>query len=143
MPFKKGLVARAPIAVVVRQQVAAGSLLTALGLFTNPAGNGESFEVVGVDANLDVVGGASAALDVRVVGSGVAYTGGASVLTATIDLTASARVPRRGALVASKLTRTIPSGGSLTGILSGTLTGLVGLVVVVYLQPLIGRRARQ
>ena len=38
MPYKKGLLARAPFAIHFRQQVAAATLLTSGVLFTNQAG---------------------------------------------------------------------------------------------------------
>lgn len=121
------------------QQVAAGSLLTSNFIFTNPTGGGEYFEIVAVNAHFDVVS-TSGTVDVRVVPTATAATGGASALTGTISTASGARTYTAGSLVTSVATRTVAPGSAVSIILGGTLTGLVGLVVEVSLFPVRGRK---
>lgn len=140
--WKKGLLARAPFAVTYRQQVAAGSLLTTVGIFTNPTANGgEVYEVLGVDYSYDVAS-TSGTLDVRNVPTAAAFTGGTSLLAATEDLSATARVARKATMASSATTRQIKAGSHISLILAGTLTNLVGFSVTVWLQAMRGIRAR-
>lgn len=146
MPYKKGLLARAPFAIHFRQQVAAATLLTSGVLFTNQAGGsavggGEQYEVIAVEGFWDVVS-TSGTVDLRNVPAATAITGGASILTATLNLAATARAVQKGALVTAKITRTILPGNALSIVLGGTLTGLVGACITVWLQPLLGIRGR-
>jgi len=139
MPFIKKTGARDPITVLYSQQVAAATLLTSNFLFTNPSTNNETYRVVQVEAVWDVAGGASAAVDIKQVLSGTAASGGTSVLGSTVDLTSTARVPVKKALSSTASALILAPGSSLSALFSGTLTGLVGLNVVITLQPLRGR----
>lgn len=141
MPLKKGFLSRAPFPVSFRQQVAAGSLLTTHGLFTNPSALGELYEFLGVDYSYDVVS-SSGTLDIRVVPTATAFTGGASLLNATESLAATARVARKGTITTTRVTRQIKPGSHISLVLGGTLTGLVGFNVTVWLQAMRGIRAR-
>lgn len=146
MPYKKGFLSKAPFPVTYVQQVAAATMLVGTVIFTNQAGSasaggGEYYEILAVEGSWDVVS-ASGTVDVRVVPTGVALTAGASALTATLSTAAGVRTVTKGALVSNKTTRTIPPGGLLTIVQAGTLTGLVGLCVTVWLQPTRGVRTR-
>lgn len=143
MPLKHGFLARTPFAVSYAQQVAAATLLTTNGIFSNPLVNGEIYEFLGLDWSLDVVS-TSGTLDLRVVPLSTAFTGGASLLNATLDLAATtpARVARKAAISTNKITRQIKPGSMITLILAGTLTSLVGLNVTVWLQAMRGIRSR-
>lgn len=141
MPFKKALGVRSPFAVTLQQQVAAGSLLTTYGLFTNPLALGEIYEFLGADYSYDVVS-SSGTMDIRVVPTVTAFTGGASLLNATESLSATARTARKAAITTTKVTRFIKPGSMISMVLAGTLTGLVGLNLTVWLQSVRGIRAR-
>lgn len=145
MPNKKGFLARAPFPVVYRQQVAAASLLTGSVIFTNQAGGvqvggGEYYSVLSVEAFWDVVSG-SGTIDLRNVPASTAITGGTSILTATISSASGVRTVTKGSLSTADARRIAP-GSVLSLILGGTLTGLVGCCVTVWLQPIRGVRNR-
>lgn len=131
----KSIVAKAPRVITYHQTQAAGSAVDCF-IFTNPVGLGESYEVIEVAYQYDVAGGASAAADVKISASGVALASGVSVCATVPDLTATARVPRTAALTTTQANRIVKSGDSIGIDTSGTLTGLVGLVVQVTLRPI-------
>lgn len=143
MPLKHGFLARTPFPVSYVQQVAAATLLTTNGIFANPLANGEIYEFLGLDWSVDVVS-TSGTLDLRVVPVSTAFTGGATLLNATLDLAATtpARTARKAVISTNKVTRQIKPGSIITLILAGTLTGLVGLNVTVWLQAMRGIRSR-
>ena len=146
MPFKHGFLSRAPFPVTLLQTVAAGSLLTTNSLFNNPpgavgAGGGEVYEVLDVNVMYDVLS-TSGTLDIRNVAASTAFTGGSSLLTATMSLSGTARISRKGSLVTTRVTRQIMPGSALTAIFAGTMTNLVGLSIVVWLQAMRGIRSR-
>lgn len=142
MPFLKKTGARDPITATYVQQVAAGSLLTSNFIFTNPSTSTETYRLVAAYATYDVAGGASAAVDLKVCTTTTAAASGTSALASTFDLTATARTPQKKAISSTFSSTLIPPGSSLSAVLSGTLTGLVGLNVVAVLQPLRGRTER-
>lgn len=143
MPAKHGFLARAPFAVSFIQQVAAGTLLTTHGIFSNPLTNGEVYELLGIDASWDVVSG-SGTLDVRVVPASTAFTGGATLLAtaASINTALTARTATKAVITTNRVTRQIKPGSIISLILAGTQTGLVGLNVTLWLQAMRGIRAR-
>jgi hypothetical protein len=111
-------------------------------IYVNPTGSGEYYEVTEVAYVYDVAGGASAAADVKIVPSGTALASGTSVCSAAPDLTAAARTPRTQTLTATASARIVKPGDSIAVDTSGTLTGLVGLVVQVTLKPLVVKKQR-
>lgn len=138
----KAMGVRSPVRVPYLQVIAAGSAPDTFA-FPNPAGSGEEYEIIEVLYVYDVAGGASAALDLRVVPSGSAMAGtGVSALAAALDLTATARIPRRAVLSATKANRFLLQGQSLAWDTSGTLTGLAGLSAWATIQPIRGQRKR-
>lgn len=145
MPQKHGFLSRAPFAVQYVQQVAAATMLTTNGIFSNPLANGEVYEFLGLDWSVDVVS-TSGTADLRVVPVSTAFTGGATLLAtaANIDLAATtpARVARKAVITTTKVTRQIKPGSIITLIFAGTLTSLVGLNVTVWLQAMRGIRSR-
>ena len=143
MPALKAIANLAPINLVYAQCAAAGTYPDAY-IFTNPSTSGEYFEVVEVKAVVDVVGGASAAADVKIVPSGTALASGTTALAvaSSVDFTATARTPRRYSLAATQALRTVKPGDSLAIDTSGTLTGLAGACVVVTLQPLRAKKMK-
>lgn len=138
---KKGFLARAPFAVTYQQQLAAGSQLTSLALFTNPLANREYYEVLGIDAFWDVVS-TSGTFDVRRVPVSTALTGGDRLGTGTSSTATGARTSTKIPLTTTLLTRQLRPGDTLALILAGTQTNLVGFTVAVWLQAMRGIRAR-
>lgn len=146
MPFKKGFLSRAPFPVTFQQQVVAASILTTNCLFGNmsggaSAGAGEIYEVLEVEAVYDVLS-TSGTLDLRNVPTLTAMTGGTSILTAVMALSGTARTVRKGSLATNRNTLRIGLGSYLSAIFAGTMTGLVGLQVTVWLQAMRGIRGR-
>jgi hypothetical protein len=136
MGFVKAIGNLSPLRVAYVQTAAAGTAPSGC-VFTNPSGSGEYFEVVAVNGYWDVVGGASAAADVKIGTSPIAA--GTTALASTFDLTATARTSTAKALTATAGNRIVPPGSSVAVVTSGTLTGLTGLNVQVLLRPLRGR----
>lgn len=137
----KALDARSPVMAEYVQTAAAGTAPDAF-IFVNPTGSGEYYEITDAACIYDVVGGSSAAADIKVVPSGTALASGTTALTAAFDLTATARTPRQATLTATAGNRIVPPGSSVAVDTSGTLTGLTGLVVQVTLRPLRGIHRR-
>jgi len=138
----KAIAQQAPRVAFYVQTAAAGTAPDAF-IFVNPTGSGEYFEVVECLAIWDVVGGASAAADVKIVPSGTALASGTTVLAATFDLTTGARTPTAkagGNLTSTAANRIVKPGDSVAIDTSGTLTGLTGLVVQVVLKPRLTRK---
>jgi hypothetical protein len=131
----KSVASLAPRVVTYVQTPAAGTATDAF-VFVNPTGSGEYFEVAEVSYIYDVVGGASAAADVKISPSGTALASGTSALSAAADLTATARVPRKATLTSTAANRVVKPGDSVSVDTSGTLTGLTGLVIVITLKPI-------
>ena len=141
MPFKKSFLSRAPFAVSFQQQVAAATMLTTYGLFTNPLAGGELYEFLGADYSYDVAS-TSGTLDLRVTTLTTAFTGGSSLLASTGSLSATARTARKASITTTIVTRQIMPGSMISMILGGTLTSLVGFSVTVWLQAMRGIRGR-
>lgn len=137
----KSIVNLAPQRPVYIQTAAAGTAPDAF-IFTNPAGSGEYFEIVGAKAIYDVVGSTSAAADVKVVPSGTALASGTTALASAFDLTATARTPYKATLTATAANRVVPPGSSVAIDTSGTLTGLTGLCVEVTIRPIIVKKQK-
>ena len=135
----KSIAQQAPVYCRYVQTAAAGTAPDAF-VFINPTSSGEYYEVVEARAIYDVVGGASAAADVKISPSGTALASGTSVLSSTFDLTATARTPRKATLTSTAANRIVKPGDSVSVDTSGTLTGLTGLVVEVVLKPLMLRK---
>lgn len=131
----KSIAQHAPVRASYVQTAAAGTAPDGF-IFVNPTGSGEYFEVVEVSYIYDVAGGASAAADVKISGSGTALASGTTALSAAADLTAAARTPRKATLTSTASARIVKPGDSIGVDTSGTLTGLTGLVVMVTLKPL-------
>jgi hypothetical protein len=130
----------APVRVAYVQTAAAGTAPDG-AIFVNPASSGEVFEIVEVSYVYDVVGGASAAFDIKITPSGTAFASGTTALSGTApDLTATARTPRKATLTTTIAARQVKGGDTLVVDTSGTLTGLTGLVVLVTLKPLAVRK---
>ena len=97
------------------------------------------YEVREVRANFRVLG-TSATLDIKKCPSGTAIGSGASVLLTTFDLAGTAAIPlirsrAANTLTATKADRLLAPGDSLALDFGGTLTGLLGVVVQVVLEP--------
>ncbi len=135
----KSVASLAPVRVAYVQTAAAGTAPDAV-IFINPTSSGEYFEIVEVSYNYDVVGGASAAADVKIVPSGTALASGTTALSATADLTATARTVRKATLTTTAANRVVKPGDSVAVDTSGTLTGLTGLGIVVTLKPILVRK---
>jgi hypothetical protein len=135
----KSVANHAPRVASYVQTAAAGTAPDAF-IFVNPTGSGEYFEVVEISYIYDVVGGASAAADVKISPSGTALASGTSVVATVPDLTATARTPRKATLTTTAANRIIKPGDSLSVDTSGTLTGLTGLVVQVTIKPILVRK---
>lgn len=135
----KAIAQQAPVRVRYVQTAAAGTAPDAY-VFVNPTGSGEYYEVVEVAYIYDVVGGASAAADVKIAPSGTALGSGTTVLSAAGDLTATARVPYKATLTSTAANRLVKPGDSVAVDTSGTLTGLTGLVVQIDLKPIFTRK---
>jgi hypothetical protein len=137
----KAIAVRAPRRVEYVQTAAAGTAPDAY-VFVNPTGSGEYFEISEVAYVYDVVGGASAAADVKIVPSGTALASGTTALTAAADLTATARIPRKATPATSLSSRTVKPGDSVAIDTSGTLTGLTGLVVQITFNPITVKKVK-
>jgi hypothetical protein len=131
----KSIAQQAPIYARYVQTAAAGTAPDAF-VFVNPTGSKEYFEIVEARCIYDVVGGASAAADVKISPSGTALASGTTALAATLDLTATARVPYKATVSSTASARLVKPGDSVSVDTSGTLTGLTGLVVEVILKPI-------
>jgi len=81
-----------------------------------------------VSAAYTVAGGASAALQLAVCPQSVAPGSGVNQLTAALDLTTTAPAVKFGTLIATPTVLT--RGDSIAYVMSGTLTGLVGVATV-------------
>jgi hypothetical protein len=139
MPAFKAIAQLAPVIARYVQTQAAGTAVDNY-IYVNPTSSGEYFEVVEVRFVYDVAGGASAAADVKVVPSGTALASGTTALSAACDLTQTARVPYKATLTSTAANRIVKPGDCLAIDTSGTLTGLVSLVVEVVLKPLLVRK---
>lgn len=86
------------------------------------------WQVFSVIEGHTVVGGSGATVGVVVCPGGVAIASGTAQLGAAIDLTVTAPVRQYGTIIASP---TLIFPGDLVGVdMSGTLTGLVGMIAV-------------
>lgn len=141
MPSKKAIGAHSPFVVSFTQQVAAGSMLTTQALFTNPSALKEYYELLGVDVSYDVVS-TSGTMDLRRVPASTAFTGGDRLIAATISSAAGARTATKVALATAAASRQIRPGDTISLILAGTQTNLVGLTIVLWLQAIRALRAR-
>lgn len=135
----KSIAQQAPVYCRYVQTAAAGTAPDGF-IFVNPTGSGEYYEVVEARAIYDVVGGSGAVADVKISASGVALASGTTVLSATFDLTATARVPYKATLTSTAANRLVKPGDSIGIDTGGTLTGLTGLVVEVILKPVLLRK---
>lgn len=95
----------------------------------------EYYEVVSVKARFSHVGGASAAVTINKVPSGTAPGSGTAVLSAAVDLTATADTTYSGTISSVAGAKLLAPGDALAAVFSGTLTALTGLVVQVTLKP--------
>jgi len=139
MGLRKAITNFDPVRVSYVQTAAAGTAPDAF-VFVNPVGSGEYFEILQATALFDVVGGASAAADVKVVPAATALASGTTALAATFDLTTGARTATKATLTATAANRIVAPGSSVAVDTSGTLTGLTGLVVSVTLRPMRGSK---
>lgn len=137
MPFKKGFLSRAPYPITVVVPAVAGNVPIMVSAT-------DTFEVLGADFVCGVVGGAGATLDLvaipKAVLTGGLNSAGQSVLLKTIDLTANALVVQH-VTGQSQSKRLIPLGGALVLRTTGTLTGLAGALLTVWVQSTRGIRA--
>lgn len=88
----------------------------------------DSYQVVGVQAVADVIGGAGATVTVEVLTGTQAPGGGVAQLTAPLALNGTAHQVVTGAVVAAPTTAV--SGNRIGIVMAGTLTGLVGSVTI-------------
>lgn len=140
MGLRKAIQNWDPIQVEYVQTAAAGTAPDAF-IFTNPSTSGEYYEIVSVVAQWDVVGGASAAADVKIVPTATALASGTTALAAAFDLTAGARASTKATLTATVANRVVAPGSAVAVDTSGTLTGLAGLCIVVYMRPMRGKKS--
>jgi hypothetical protein len=139
MGLRKAIQNYDPVQAYYVQTSAAGTAPDAF-IFVNPTGSGEYYEIVQAVAIWDVVGGASAAADVKIVPTATALASGTTALASTFDLTTGARTAVNKALTTTAANRIVKPGDALAVDTSGTLTGLTGLVVQVYLRPMRGAK---
>ncbi len=131
----KAIAQHAPIRVTYVQTQAAGTAVDNY-LFVNPTGSKEYFEIVEVSYNYATAGSTGAKADVKIVPSGTALASGTTALDSTgCDLTQTANTPYKSGLTTTAANRIVKPGDSVAVDTSGTLTGLVSLVVVVTLKP--------
>lgn len=140
MPAKKFFGGRAfPVTFI--QQVAAGSLITSIGVIAAPPALGEMYEFVGADYSFDVTS-SSGTLDIRNVPASTAFTGGSSMLSSTASLSATARVARKVTVTSTAANRFIKPGNTVSIVLGGSLTGLAGFSVTIWLNAMRNIRTR-
>lgn len=139
MGLRKAIQNFDPVQASYVQTAAAGTAPDAF-IFINPTNSGEYYEIVQAVAIYDVVGGASAAADVKIVPAATALASGTTALNAAFDLTATARTAQKATLTTTAANRIVKPGDSVAVDTSGTLTGLTGLVVQVYMRPLRGAK---
>lgn len=97
----------------------------------------QDYEIVGAFVNYVTAGGASAALQLRNVADTVAIGSGTAMLESAFDLTATALTQQTGVLASTtQSNRILPKGNWLAADFSGTVTGLVGLGLTVWLKPI-------
>jgi len=137
MGLRKAIENFDPIQACYVQTAAAGTAPDSF-IFVNPTTSGEYFEILSAVGMWDVVGGAAAAADVKVVPAATALASGTTALAAAFDLTTGARAATKATLTATAANRIVPPGSAVAVDTSGTLTGLAGLVIQVYLRPVRG-----
>lgn len=135
----KAVAQLAPVITRYVQNQAAGTAVDNY-IYVNPTSSGEYFEIVEVRYVYDVAGGSGAAADVKVVPSGTALASGTTALSAACDLTQTARTPYKATVSSTASARLVKPGDCLAVDTSGTLTGLVSLVVEVVLKPILVRK---
>jgi hypothetical protein len=100
---------------------------------------GTAYRLAGINYAYGTAGGASAALRPRKITdtSAPGATASSTVieLTAAFDLTATANTVRTPSIPATDAQRTFKPGDRLTLDASGTLTGLAGLAINFYFEP--------
>lgn len=109
-----------------------GDLIAATSIFIS---NGE-YTVTGVKAVWSTKSSVNATIDVTKDTSTNAPGAGTTVLSATVDATATANTVASPALSATSTVLRLTAGDRLAVKLGGTLTSLAGVVVVVSLQPI-------
>lgn len=135
----KAIARKAPIRVTYIQNQAAGTAVDNY-VFVNPTGSGEYFEVAEVAYVYDAAGGSGAAADVKIVPSGTTLASGTSALAAATDLTQTADTPYKATVSSTASARLVKPGDSVGVDTSGTLTGLVGLCIVITINPVTVKR---
>jgi hypothetical protein len=91
----------------------------------------EPMEVVAIMEAHSVAGGASAALQIEKLTGTQAPGAGTVILQSALDLTATVNTTVTATLVSTTSTLQLAAGESLAFKFSGTLTGLVGSIVIV------------
>lgn len=118
--------ANAPVKPVLIEELAVPLLATTVSQTIFIAD--DSYQVVGVQAVADVLGGAGATVTVEVLTGVQAAGGGVAQLTAALALNGTARQVVTGTVVAAPTTAV--SGNRIGIVMAGTLTGLVGSVTI-------------
>jgi hypothetical protein len=94
------------------------------------------YEVTGVRQTHSVAGGSGAAVVVEKCTGTQAPAGGVPIHVGSFDLTATANTVQTALPSATAADRVLAAGDRLSIDFAGTLTGLVGLTIVVSLKPL-------
>lgn len=93
-----------------------------------------AYQVTAMRVVWGVAGGAGAVLSIEKLTGTTAPGGGTTMLTGTIDITATANTVTSGALVATASTLQLAAGNRIGVVLGGVLTGLLGCCVTVILK---------
>lgn len=105
--------------------------LTASSVDSNVFIADRAYVIVQIEEVHSVVGGASAAVQVRKCSGTTAPASGTAVAQATFDLTATINTTQTATLSATAADYTLADGDRLAIDVGGTLTGLVGVVTIV------------
>lgn len=117
-----GILVKTPRFVEVSQQLLASTVSQSVFIAD------DNYQVVGVQAVPNVVGGAGATVNVEVCTGTQAPGAGTAQLTAALALTGTANAVVAGTVVAPPAT--IAAGQRVGIVMAGTLTGLVGVVTI-------------
>jgi len=116
---------------ITSNAIAAAGFAAAVPIYTFP-NDSTTWKVTSASVRFTTAGGSSAAAQVELSASGTAPGSGTNQLTAGMALTGTANTVVNGTVIASPTTAS--AGYSLNLVPSGTMTGLVGMVVTVAMQ---------
>lgn len=130
----KSIAQHAPIRCIYVQTGAAAAAIDCY-VFCNPANSNEYFEVAEVARVYDAAGAASSTVDVKIAPNGTSLASGTTVLSAAMTLDGTADTSVKATLTSTAANRLVKPGDNVGVDITGTLTGLAGLCVVVTLKP--------